>query len=218
MKLLLASSILLGVSSAASAAATTTTDDTANGDDNNLRHLKARKVPRKKNRPDPVLLDFPGQGRPPFLADPDPDTTTTTLDENVETLKKTYNELGADKYWKANEVMQYEVANSFPLMPAYVREPGYVNSVPPIPVDDQETFTEDYLFREKKDFRTDQFSNEGARKCQFDRLDWVQKNPDILVNQLRLSGFSDEQITGIFTGDKPVSMTGRNTYLSVAIA
>ena len=42
-------------------------------------------------------------------------------------------------------------------------------------------------------------------KCQFDRLEWVQENPDILVNQLRENSFTDDQIEGIFTGTMPVS-------------
>ena len=99
--------------------------------------------------------------------------------------------------------MQYENAPDYPQMPAFARDAGYVSSVPPIPEDQKAAFAEEYLYREKRSFRTDPFDEEEARACQFDRLDWVQKNPDIFVNQLRESGFDDDAITGIITGSSP---------------
>lgn len=137
---------------------------------------------------------------------------STVDDRNVETLKEVVDSMGSDAYWHANEIMQYEIAPDYPQMPAFAREEGYVSSVDPIPDNEKKAFHEEYLYHEKRSFRTDPFDEVEARACQFDRLDWVQKNPDIFVNQLRESGFDDEEITGIITGSSPNGFKSKELY------
>ena len=81
-----------------------------------------------------------------------------------------------DTFWKDIQIMQYDVvALNRPLMPSQVTKPGYVASVPPIPDDEKEAFHTEYLDLTKISFRTNPITAAEARKCQFDRLDFVQK-------------------------------------------
>ena len=127
------------------------------------------------------------------------------LEEDVQSLETLYHEMGQSSFWHALQVMQYRVSLTRPLMPKEVTEPGYVSSIPPVPEEEKQAFHEEYLDRTKRSWRTDEMTPEEIAKCQFDRLDWVQQNPDILVNQLRESNFTDDEIEGIFSAKMPVS-------------
>lgn len=127
------------------------------------------------------------------------------LEEDVQSLETLYHEMGQYPFWHALQVMQYRVSLTRPLMPDEVTEPGYVSSIPPVPEEEKQAFHEEYLDRTKRSWRTDEMTPEEIAKCQFDRLDWVQQNPDILVNQLRESNFTDDEIEGIFSAKMPVS-------------
>lgn len=134
------------------------------------------------------------------------------LEEDIQSLETLYHEMGQPSFWHALEVMQYRVSLTRPLMPHKVTEPGYVSSIPPIPEDEKQAFHEEYLDRTKRSWRTDEMTLEEIAKCQFDRLDWVQKNPDILVNQLRESNFTDDEIEGIFSATMPNGFNSRDDW------
>jgi hypothetical protein len=125
-------------------------------------------------------------------------------EELKDILKNLYMEYGSESFWHNAELMQYEVQITRPKMPDFVLEPGSgcVSSVPPIPEEEKEAFHEEYMLRVKRDWH-DKMEPLEMLKCQFDRLEWVQENPDILVNQLRENDFTDDEIEGIFTGTMP---------------
>ena len=133
------------------------------------------------------------------------DSDASAGDEELkDILKNLYMQYGSESFWHNAEVMQYEVQLTRPLMPDFVLEPGYVSSIPPIPEEEKEAFHDEYMLRVKRDWH-DKMGWLEMLKCQFDRLEWVQENPDILVNQLRENNFTDDEIEGIFTGTMPVS-------------
>lgn len=143
---------------------------------------------------------------------PDESTYRSELDDDVDQLKDLYDQMGKGRYWKANEVMQYQVADGFAMIPPFAQEDGFVESVPHVPAEEEEEFSAVYLNRTKRDFRKDPIKVEEARDCQFNRLNWVQDNTDVFVNQLRLSGFGDDRITNLFRGDPPMGWANRSLY------
>lgn len=211
------------VMAAANAAASTTSGSSNHADEDSSRSPRGHKMIRGSG-PEFTPPSFQGiyatkkvstDKLPPAVpADKDKTKTLSSsgnsggdeeVEEDVQSLETLYDEMGKDPFWHALQVMQYRVALTRPLMPDVVTEPGYVSSIPPISEEDKQAFHEEYLARTKRSWRTDEMTNEEIAKCIFDRLDWVQKNPDILVNQLRESNFTDDAIAGIFTGSMPVS-------------
>lgn len=116
-------------------------------------------------------------------------------EETFEKLLEIYKESPALFKSAVDKVYFQNEATSYPRYPDKTRQPGYVESVPTIPEEEQEEFKALYLNRTKEcpDYNF-------AQDVQYPRWEWAVENVDILVNQLRLSGFSDEQITNMFKG------------------
>lgn len=116
-------------------------------------------------------------------------------EETFEMLLKTYKDSPTLFKSAVNKIYFQNEATEYPRYSEQAREPGFVASVPTIPEAEQEEFKAKYLNRTKScpDFRR-------VQDIQMPRWNWANENLDILVNQLRLSGFPDDKITNMFNG------------------
>jgi len=88
-----------------------------------------------------------------------------------------------------------------------------VKDVPTIPVKEQKEFKTKYINNTKvHDEKEMGQRRDNVKDIMFARWDWVQKNPEIYVNELRLSGFSDEAIQACLNGDRPLCFISQEIY------
>ena len=82
-----------------------------------------------------------------------------------------------------------------------------VKSVKPIPESEIEEFKSKHLSNAYIHEGEESFKErmDKAAELMFKRWDWLNKNPEIYVNMLRVKGFTDEQIQDCLDGKRPLS-------------